>query len=287
MQPDHLALKNLPPIATLLKTQGLLANKQLGQHFLFDLNITDKIVRSAGDLSGETILEIGPGPGGLTRSILEYPVKEVIAIETDLRFVNLLNDYLKPASSGRLTILNQDALKFDYASIGNKFHIIANLPYQVATPLLCLWLEHIQHIHSMTLMFQKEVAERIAAKPSSKAYGRLSVMAQYLCQTDILFDLPATVFYPPPKVASSVIQIIPHPTPLSDIHPAHLEAILRITFGQRRKTLRATLKSLTPDANDHLIHAGINPDLRPEALDVAEFCQLTRAFLPYVPKLKN
>lgn len=270
---------NLPPIKEILKTYDLDASKKLGQNFLFDQNITDKIAHASGSLEGKTVIEIGPGPGLLTRSILAAGAKNVIAIEKDPRCIAALNDYLVPVSGGRLQIIDADALKINLESIvQHKVKIIANLPYNVATELLFKWLETPEKLESMTLMFQREVAMRIMAKPRSKDYGRVSVKAQWLCSVEHEFDLPPEAFFPPPKVTSSVITLMPRDKPLAEADEATLEKICKATFGQRRKTLRASLKQISKNPAELLAKAGIGEMQRPEELSIEEFCKLTRVF---------
>ena len=268
-------LASLPAISTLLKRYGITANKKLGQHFLFDLNLTDKITRHAGELNDCHVIEIGPGPGALTRSILQANPRQLIAIDTDDRFIDMLTDYLLPVSDGKLLLLKQDALTFDYASVAEPVRIIANLPYNIGTELLFLWLDNIAHFKSITVMLQKEVADRLSGKPNSKAYGRLSVLFQYRCDIYPVCDIHPHSFYPPPKVVSSVVHIVPRLTPL-DVNKDALDALLRTSFGKRRKTLRASLRGVYPNAETLLQSAGIDPNLRPEALSVEEFCALSR-----------
>ncbi len=201
----------LPPLREVIARHDLRATKSLGQNFLLDLNLTGKIARAAGDLTGRTVIEIGPGPGGLTRALLEGPARQVIAVEFDPRAVAALGE-LEAAYPGRLVVLHADALHADCAALGKPPRaIVANLPYNIATPLLIGWLKQAQDFESLTLMFQREVAERIVAKPGGKAYGRLAVMCNWLCETKILFDIGPQAFTPPPKVTSSVVRLVPRP----------------------------------------------------------------------------
>ncbi|HEX3915900.1 MAG TPA: 16S rRNA (adenine(1518)-N(6)/adenine(1519)-N(6))-dimethyltransferase RsmA, partial [Caulobacteraceae bacterium] len=237
-----MSLEDLPPLRDVLAAAGIAARKSFGQHFLLDLNITRKIARLAGPLAGRPVIEIGPGPGGLTRALLEAGA-EVIAIEMDPRFIPLLEDVATHAG-GRLRVVQADALKVDPATLPAGATIVANLPYNVATPLLIGWLTGPLNPVSMTLMFQKEVAERIVAAPGSKAYGRLGILAQALCEAQVVMDLPARAFTPSPKVDSAVVRLTPRPD-----RPAHavVEALQRVTaaaFGQRRKMLRSSLKAV-------------------------------------------
>lgn len=271
-------MKSLPPIKDILKKYDITADKKLGQNFLFDQNITDKIARSSGSLEGKTVIEIGPGPGLLTRSILAAGAERVIALEKDQRFIYALNDYLVPASDGRLTIVGEDALKSDILdSIEGKVKIIANLPYNIATELLFKWLETPEKFESMTLMFQREVAMRITAEPRCKDYGRLSIKAQWLCEVEHEFDISPEAFFPPPKVTSTVITVFPRSKPLFEADGYTLEKICKAAFGQRRKALRGSLKQISDNPAELLAKAGIGEMRRPEELSIEEFCKLARA----------
>lgn len=259
----------------------LLPKKALGQNFLLDGNITDKIARSAGDLTSKHVVEIGPGPGGLTRSLLKAGVKQLVAIEKDSRCVAALAE-LQQAVGNMLTIVEADALQADVTAFAPAPRVIvANLPYNVATPLLIGWLEQIARdrnsISSMTLMFQKEVAERITGKPGSKAYGRLSVMAQWQCKVEWRFDLPPSVFTPPPKIHSSVVHFTPHAKPLAGVSWQAMERVVEKSFNQRRKMLRSALKGLVPDTESWLLSAGIDPQARAEELSVEQFGKMAAA----------
>jgi 16S rRNA (adenine1518-N6/adenine1519-N6)-dimethyltransferase len=274
----------LPPLREVIAAHGLLARKSLGQHFLLDLNLTRRIARAAGDLSGVTVIEVGPGPGGLTRALLMEGASRVIAIERDERCVRALAD-LAAAFPGRLDIVAGDALEIDageLARAAGRTKIVANLPYNIATPLLLAWLADATVFESLTLMLQKEVAERLAAVPRTKAYGRLSVMCQWRCEVKMLFDVPARAFTPPPKVTSSVVSLTPRREPLAPADPDVLEKLVAAAFGQRRKMLRAALKSFASgygaDAAEILESARVAPTARAEELGVAEFCALARAF---------
>lgn len=268
-------MSNLPPIREIVQKYGINADKKLGQNFLFDLNITNKIATATGSLEGVTVIEIGPGPGGLTRSILNAGAEKVFAVEMDRRCIHALNDYLVPESGGRLTIIEGDALRSDiYDKLEGRVRIIANLPYNISTELLFKWLDNANSFESMTLMFQKEVAERIAAKPGSKEYGRISVKAQWLCEVRTEFDVPPTVFFPPPKVYSRVVTLIPHAKPLFSADKDMLEKLCKAAFGQRRKALRVSLKQICDNPSLLLEKAGIDGMRRPEELTVEEFCKL-------------
>ena len=261
----------LPPLRDVIARHGLDARKSLGQHFLLDGNLTARIAALAGELSGRSVIEIGPGPGGLTRALLEAGA-QVVAVELDRRAIAALEE-LGAAYPGRLTVLEQDALRVDAASLlPAPRQIIANLPYNVATPLLIGWLGQAGQFAQMLLMFQLEVAERICAAPGEDAYGRLAVLAAATCRTGIVLRLPPAAFTPPPKIWSAVVRLVPHEVQPS---PARLVALQRITaaaFGQRRKMLRGSLKSLGGEAL--LRRAGIDPERRAETLSLAEFWAL-------------
>jgi 16S rRNA (adenine1518-N6/adenine1519-N6)-dimethyltransferase len=256
---------------------GIAARKGLGQHFLFDLNLTLRIARAAGPLSTGTTIEIGPGPGGLTRALLTEGARRVVAIERDARCLAALGE-LAAHYGDRLRIIDGDALELDPAEVTDgPRRIVANLPYNIGTALLLKWLDRIGDYESLTLMFQREVAERIVAAPRSPAYGRLSVIVQWLCETRILFDIPASAFTPQPKVTSSVVQLVPRAAPLAAADKATLERVTAAGFGQRRKMLRSSLKSLGMPVAPLLAAAEIAGTRRAEELSIAEFCALARA----------
>lgn len=264
----------LPALRDVIAAHGLQAQKKLGQNFLLDANITGKIVRLAGDLAGQTVFEIGPGPGGLTRSLLNSGAKNIIAIECDKRAVQALQD-LKTVYPDRLHIIEGDALKADLTALAPAPRaIVANLPYNIATPLTIGWLRDLRRdagaYSSMTLMFQKEVAQRLTAAPGSKAYGRLAVIAQWLCDVKKLYDLPASAFTPPPKVASSVVHFVPKILPSISPEFETVEAVTAAAFGQRRKMLRTSLK----EYQTQLSAAGISDQKRAEELSVADFIRI-------------
>lgn len=269
-------LSALPSLRETLDAHGLGARKSLGQHFLLDLNVTRKIARLAGPFDGDTVIEVGPGPGGLTRALLESDAGRVVAVEKDARFIGLLQA-LAEAAPGRLEIVGADALKVAEAELlaGAPGHVVSNLPYNVGTPLLLKWLTGPWRPRSMTLMFQKEVADRVAARPGSSAYGRLAVIAQAVCEARVVMDLPARAFTPPPRVASAVVRLDPRP----DRPPApRLAALARVTaaaFGQRRKMLRSSLRALGGAALCD--QAGVDPDARAETIDVPGFLRLAAA----------
>lgn len=254
-----------------------MAKKSLGQNFLLDLNLTARIARAAGNLKGKNVIEVGPGPGGLTRALLDTGAAQVHAIERDDRCVAALQDVIA-ASGGRLVVHAADATEVNYETLCPPPRALAaNLPYNVATPLLVGWLENIRLFDSLTLMFQKEVADRITARPRTKDYGRLSVVCQWLCVPEKKFDIPPSAFTPQPKVTSSVVHFTPRARD-EDIPFAVMEKVTAAAFGQRRKMLRQSLKTLTPDAEKLLEAAGIEPTARAEEVDVAGFLRLAKAY---------
>ena len=268
----------LPPLRDVIARHDLAAKKALGQNFLFDLNLTRRIARAAGPFDDCTVIEVGPGPGGLTRALLMEGAKRVVAIERDDRAIAALEE-ISAAYPGRLTIIAGDALETEYAALadGGRAKIVANLPYNIATPLLTGWIggkDWPPFFESLTLMFQKEVAERIVAKPGGKDYGRLSVLSQYRCVAKKLFDVNRSAFTPPPKVTSSIVQLLPRAKPEPECRIAALERVTAAAFGQRRKMLRASLKSLTPEPEALLAQAGINPELRAEQVPPEGFARL-------------
>ena len=266
----------LPPLREVIAAHGLLARKSLGQHFLFDLNLTGRIARAAGDLSVGTTIEIGPGPGGLTRALLYAGARHVVAVERDDRAIAIQQE-IAAAYPGRLEILAADALQVDAASLGEApRRIVANLPYNISTVLLLGWLRQAEAFESMTLMFQAEVVDRLAAAPSSKDYGRLSVITQWRADVRPLFNVAREAFTPPPKVLSTVVQIIPRPQPLAACRMETLERVTAAAFGQRRKMLRSSLKALG-NAEALLEAVGLDGTLRAEDVPVEGFCALARA----------
>jgi 16S rRNA (adenine1518-N6/adenine1519-N6)-dimethyltransferase len=267
-----------PPLRTVIERFGLRADKRLGQHFLLDSNLLRRIVAAAGDLRGRTVLEIGPGPGGLTRALLASPAARIIAIERDPRCLLALQD-LAGAAGGRLQLIEADALAIDLADLSSgRLTVVANLPYNIGTPLLVRWLDRLERLERLTLMFQREVAARIVAPPGSRVYGRLSVLVQWLCEVRSVMHLPARAFVPPPKVASSLIQLTPRPQPLAPADKACLERVLAAAFQQRRKMLRVSLRSLGERPDALLEAAGVPPTARAEQIDVAGFCRLARCW---------
>ncbi|SDI01849.1 16S rRNA (adenine(1518)-N(6)/adenine(1519)-N(6))-dimethyltransferase RsmA [Lutimaribacter saemankumensis] len=272
-------IDTLPPLREVIAAHGLSAKKSLGQNFLLDLNLTAKIARQAGDLTQADVLEIGPGPGGLTRGLLAQGARRVLAIEKDARCLPALEE-ISAAYPGRLTVINGDALDIDpLAHLTPPIRIVANLPYNVGTELLVRWLtpkEWPPFWDSLTLMFQREVAERIVAQPGSKAYGRLAILAQWRCEAHIAMSLPPGAFTPPPKVSSAVVHLTALPAPRFPADPQKLERVVARAFNQRRKMLRAALKGFAPDIEDKLIAAGIQPTDRAETVDLERFCALAR-----------
>jgi 16S rRNA (adenine1518-N6/adenine1519-N6)-dimethyltransferase len=265
----------LPPLRAVIARHDLAARKALGQHFLLDGNLTDRIARAAGDLAQGTTIEVGPGPGGLTRSLLRCGAARVVAIERDRRAVAALAE-LAAAFPDRLEVREGDALEIDLAGLGEApRRIVANLPYNVATPLLVGWLRQARAFESLTLMFQKEVVERLAATPRTKAYGRLSVLTQHVCEVTPLFDIAASAFVPPPKVVSSVVRLRPRVAVMDDL--ARLEAVTAAAFGQRRKMLRSSLKGAFDDPEAVLGRLGLSPTARAEELAVDDFVRLARS----------
>ena len=257
---------------------NLAARKSLGQHFLLDLNLTGRIARAAGDLGSGTVIEIGPGPGGLTRALLANGAAKVIAVERDARCIAALGE-IAAACPGRLAIVEADALEIAVHELGEApRRIVANLPYNVATPMLLQWLAHARAFAGMTLMFQKEVALRLVAQPREPAYGRLAVATQWRCRVRRLFDIQPSAFTPPPNVVSTVVELVPRAEPLAPADPTALERVTAAAFNQRRKMLRSSLKALGVDSETLLGRAGIVPTRRAEELSVEEFCALARAF---------
>lgn len=274
-----MAIDNLPPLREVIAAHELRAKKTLGQNFLLDLNLTAKIARQAGDLTGADILEIGPGPGGLTRGLLSEGARRVLAIEKDARCLPALAE-IAQAYPGRLEVVNGDALEVDpLAHLTRPVRVVANLPYNVGTELLVRWLtpqEWPPFWDSLTLMFQREVAQRIVAQPGSKAYGRLAILAQWRAEAKIVMDLPPEAFTPPPKVSSAVIHLTALPAPRFEADAAVLSRVVAAAFNQRRKMLRAALKGIAPDIEDRLRAAGIAPTERAEQVSLEGFCALAR-----------
>lgn len=276
-----MAIDDLPPLRDVIAHHGIDAKKSLGQNFLFDLNLTSKIARSAGPLDQTTVIEIGPGPGGLTRALLAEGAKHVIVIERDQRCRPAL-DQIADRYPGRLTIIEGDALAISYPPIpvSGDVKIVANLPYNIGTELLLRWVatrDWPPFYSELVLMFQKEVAERIVAtREKPKAYGRLGVLCGWRTEAKILFDLPPSAFTPPPKVTSAVIRIRPRAEPL-DCEIGELERVTQAAFGQRRKMLRQSLKSLGVDPQSLFDKTGLDPEARAETLRVEDFVALANA----------
>ena len=262
------------PLREVIAAHGLGAKHSLGQHFLLDANLTARIVRAAGDLAGRNVIEVGPGPGGLTRALLESDAARIVAIEIDRRAIGAMEE-LAAVSGGRLTVMQADALRVDLPDlVPAPRQIVANLPYNVASPLLVRWLRQAGAFERMTLMFQREVAERIVAAPGTEAYGRLSVLAGWICDSHIAVRLPPAAFVPPPKVWSAVVVLTPHARQPDAALFTTMERLTAAAFGQRRKMLRGALKPLGGEAL--LARAGIVGDRRAETLSVAEFDRLAR-----------
>lgn len=280
-------IDDLPPLREVIATHELSARKALGQNFLLDLNLTAKIARLAGDLSGVDVLEVGPGPGGLTRGLLAEGARRVVAVEKDPRCLPVLEE-IEAAYPGRLSVLNADALDIDWAAeLQAPRKVVANLPYNVGTELLVRWLTPASWPppwESLTLMFQREVADRIVAAPGSKAYGRLAILAQWRADAQIVMTLPPEAFTPPPKVHSAVVHLTALPAPRFEADAAVLSRVVAAAFGQRRKMLRSALKSLTPDIEDRLIAAGLKPTERAEQVPLEGFCALARVMADVTPR---
>jgi len=276
-----MTVTTLPPLRDVIARHRLDADKSLGQHFLLDLNLCARIVRAAGDVTTGTTIEIGPGPGGLTRALLDAGA-HVVAVEKDSRTQPILAE-LADAYPGHLDVIAADAMAVNCATLGAApRRIVANLPYNVGTELLLHWLDNITAFDSLTLMFQKEVAERIAAPPGSKTYGRLSIITQWLCKVELAFDINPRAFTPPPKVDSTVVSLRPRSQPLAPARQKTLEKVTAAAFGQRRKMLRQSLKVLAgvagyADGAALCAAADIDPTDRAEALSVEQFCALANA----------
>jgi 16S rRNA (adenine1518-N6/adenine1519-N6)-dimethyltransferase len=272
-------IDSLPALREVIAANDLSARKSLGQNFLLDLNLTAKIARQAGPLDGCDILEIGPGPGGLTRGLLAEGARFVLAIEKDRRCLTALHQ-ISNAYPERLTVLEGDALSIDPLQyLTPPIKVAANLPYNIGTELLIRWLTPPQwppFWTSLTLMFQREVADRIVAQPGSKAYGRLALLAQWRCDPQIVMSLPPEAFTPPPKISSSVVHFTALPAPRFPADPKVLERVIAMAFNQRRKMLRSALKGLGPDIEDRLVAAGLKPTERAEQVSLEGFCNLAR-----------
>ncbi len=272
-------IDDLPPLRDVIARHGLTAKKQLGQNFLLDLNLTSKVARAAGSLDGVTVIEVGPGPGGLTRALLAEGARKVVAIERDERALPALAE-IAAAYPGRLEVISGDAMTTDYAALADgPTRIVANLPYNIGTELLIRWLTvdpWPPFFQSLTLMFQREVAERIVAKPNDDQYGRLGVLCGWRTEARIAFNVGRENFTPPPNVTSAVVHLVPRPVePTPSVRD--LEAITRAAFGQRRKMVRQSLKSTGVPVEPLLAAAGLKGDERAETLPVAAFLQMARA----------
>lgn len=272
-------IDDLPPLRDVIASHGLEAKKSLGQNFLLDLNLTSKIARLAGDISGHDVLEVGPGPGGLTRGLLAAGARRVVALEKDPRCMAVLAQ-IAAAYPGRLDVFNADALDFDIrGQLTGPVRVVANLPYNVGTELLVRWLtpkDWPPFWSSLTLMFQKEVAERIIAKPGTKAYGRLGILAQWKSNPSVVMELPPEAFTPPPKVHSAVVHLEALAEPRFPAPAGLLSSTVAMAFNQRRKMLRSSLKSAAPDIETALRDAGLEPTARAEEISLEGFCALAR-----------
>jgi 16S rRNA (adenine1518-N6/adenine1519-N6)-dimethyltransferase len=272
-------IDSLPPLRDVIAAHDLQPKKSLGQNFLLDLNLTAKIARQAGELSGCDVLEIGPGPGGLTRGLLAEGARRVLAVEKDARCLPALEE-VAAAYPDQLKVINADALELDVlAHLTPPVRVVANLPYNVGTELLVRWLtpkEWPPYWDSLTLMFQKEVAQRIVAQPGGKAYGRLAILSQWRCDARIVMQLPPEAFTPPPKVHSAVVHLQRLEIPRFEADAAVLSRVVAAAFNQRRKMLRSSLKGISPDIEAHLVAAGIKPTERAEQVPIEGFCALAR-----------
>lgn len=272
-------IDNLPPLREVIEKHVLSAQKSLGQNFLLDLNLTAKIARQAGNLTECDVLEIGPGPGGLTRGLLAEGARKVVAIEKDTRCINALQE-IAQAYPKRLQIIEGDALDIDLgAHLVAPVRVVANLPYNVGTELLVRWLTPTQwppYWDSLTLMFQREVADRIVAQPGSKAYGRLALLTQWRCDARIVMSLPPNAFTPAPKVSSAVVHLVALEHPRFEAKQKVLEKIIAKAFNQRRKMLRSSLKGICPNIESTLERSGIQPTQRAEEISLKKFCALAR-----------
>jgi 16S rRNA (adenine1518-N6/adenine1519-N6)-dimethyltransferase len=269
----------LPPLREVIDLHDLMAKKSLGQNFLLDLQLTARIARAAGNLKGINVIEIGPGPGGLTRALLDTDAKSLHAVERDDRCIAALQPLIA-AANGRLIVVPADALKIDLLALCPAPRAIAaNLPYNIATPLFIGWLKQIHEFESLTLMFQREVAMRMVAKPRTKDYGRLSVITQWVAKVEKKFDIPPSAFTPQPKVTSTVIHAVPRRDRTDSIPFEVMEKVTAAAFGQRRKMLRQSLKSLDTDIEKLLAAAKLPPTARAEEIDIAGFIRLAEAYL--------
>ncbi|MEE9389364.1 MAG: 16S rRNA (adenine(1518)-N(6)/adenine(1519)-N(6))-dimethyltransferase RsmA [Paracoccaceae bacterium] len=272
-------IDTLPPLRDVIASHDLSAKKSMGQNFLLDLNLTAKIARQAGDLASHDILEIGPGPGGLTRGLLAEGARRVVALEKDARCMAALAE-IAAAYPNRLNVINADALDFDpLTQLTQPIRVVANLPYNIGTELLVRWLTPHNwppFWDSLTLMFQREVAQRIVAQPGGKAYGRLAILSQWRATARIMMELPPEAFTPAPKVSSAVVHLIARPEPLFPADAKTLSHVVASAFNQRRKMLRSALKGVAPDIEDRIIAAGLKPTERAEQVSIEGFCALAR-----------
>ena len=281
---NQAALDKLPPLRDVIARHGLAARKSLGQNFLLDENLLNRIAKAAGPLDGRHVVEVGPGPGGLTRALLRAGAGRVTAIEKDRRAIAALEE-LAGVAAGRLTIIQGDALETPLSNLPDQpLTVVANLPFNIATPLLMSWLEEVEPIASMTLMFQREVAARLTARPRTKDYGRLAVATQWRCSVKRCFDVPPRAFVPQPKVAASVVRLDVMAAPAHPADARCLADVAKAAFGQRRKALRNALGALTDDPLALLQAAEIEPGRRAEELDIEEFSRLARAYEALINK---
>ncbi|MEQ8369290.1 MAG: 16S rRNA (adenine(1518)-N(6)/adenine(1519)-N(6))-dimethyltransferase RsmA [Alphaproteobacteria bacterium] len=270
------AVAALPPLREVIARHGLAARRGLGQNFILDLNLTRRIVRAAGDLRDVSVVEVGPGPGGLTRALVESGARRIIAVETDPRCLAALEPLVE-AAAGRLEVHHGDALRLDLSTLAPAPRIIiANLPYNVATPLLIGWLRQGPVWDRLVLMFQREVAMRLASPPGNRTYGRLSVLAQWLAEVQLLFDVDASAFVPRPAITSTVVRLTMRPAPLAAADPEVLQRVTAAAFGGRRKMLRRSLSGLVAAPTALLESLAIDPQARAESLSVEQFCALAR-----------
>jgi 16S rRNA (adenine1518-N6/adenine1519-N6)-dimethyltransferase len=268
-------LQNLPSVRDVVYALKLKPDKKLGQNFLFDSGITDQIVIASGDLEGRTVLEIGPGPGALTRSLLASKAKKVVAVEADQRCLKAL-EQLRDLSDGRLEILMQDAMRLDYSKLASdKLFVIANLPYNIGTTLLFDWLDQVHYFSGFMLMLQKEVVDRICAKPSTNHYGKLSILAQIKADVENVFDVDPEYFYPPPKVTSSIVRVMPFSSPKFKYDEVRLKSILIAAFGKRRKMIRTSLSGTFPNLEEISKSLDLDLNMRAEDLTPEQYCQLS------------
>lgn len=269
-------LSSLPPIRKVISDYGLSPKKSLGQHFLMNAEVISNIAESAGIIEDTTVLEVGPGPGSLTRALLATPAKKIVAVERDRRSVTALQDLVN-VSARRLYVISGDALSMDLGNLcAQPFQVVANLPYNIGTKLVINFLQMARRPEKITVMLQREVAERIVARPGKRQYGRLSIIVQWLAEARILFDVSSSSFSPKPKVESSVVEIVPRGKPLAPAKSDFLQLVTKVAFGKRRKMMRTSLKGLHQDAGCILEKASVLPTLRPEQVTIQEFCSIAR-----------